>query len=139
MAQFLEFIGNHWILSTLWIITVGAIIAYHQRGASNTSVGPQQAVMMINRQDAVVVDVRDKKEFESGHIVDAINIPFGKLKQRLKELNKHKGKPLIVVCKLGQQSGEAARTLKEDGHEEVFRMSGGITEWKTQSLPLVKK
>ncbi|MFN3162446.1 MAG: rhodanese-like domain-containing protein [Pseudohongiellaceae bacterium] len=139
MAQFLEFIGNHWILSTLWIITVGAIIAYHQRGASNSSVGPQQAVMLINRQDAVVVDVRDKKEFDAGHIVDSINIPFAKLKQRLNELKKHKGKPLVVVCKLGQQSGEAAKTLKEDGHEEVYRMTGGITEWKSQTLPLVQK
>jgi rhodanese-related sulfurtransferase len=138
MDQFVEFIGNHLLLSAMWVISVGAIIVYHQRtGAS--SVAPQKAVMLINRQDAVVVDVREKKEFESGHIVDSINIPLAKLKQRLTELNKHKEKPVVVVCKLGQHSGDAAKTLQEAGHAEVFKLSGGITEWKAQSLPLIQK
>ena len=138
MAQFLEFIGNHLLLSAMWVITLGAIMIYHQRtGAS--SVGPQKAVMLINRQGAVVVDVREKKEFDTGHIVDSINIPLAKLKQRLSELRKHKEKPVVVVCKLGQHSGDAAKTLQESGFAEVFRLSGGITEWKAQTLPLVQK
>ena len=138
MAQFLEFIGNHLLLSAMWVITLGAIMMYHQRtGAS--SVGPQKAVMLINRQGAVVVDVREKKEFDTGHIVDSINIPLAKLKQRLSELRKHKEKPVVVVCKLGQHSGDAAKTLQESGNAEVFRLSGGLTEWKAQSLPLVQK
>lgn len=111
---------------------------YQQRSSGN-GVGPQQAVMLINRQDAVVVDIREKKEFDEGHIVDAINIPLAKLKQRVTELKKFKDKPVIVVCKLGQQSADAARTLKEEGHNQVYRLSGGITEWKSQSLPLVQK
>ncbi|MCG8414778.1 MAG: rhodanese-like domain-containing protein [Pseudomonadales bacterium] len=138
MAQFIEFIGNHLVLSAMWVLTFGAIIVYHQRTGSS-SVGPQQAVMLINRKNAVVVDVRDKKEFEAGHIVDSINIPLTKLKQRITELKKHKEKPVVVVCKLGQHSGEAAKTLTEAGHEEVVKLSGGITEWKAQSLPLVQK
>jgi len=138
MAQFLEFIGNHLLLSAMWVITLGAIMMYHQRtGAS--SVGPQKAVMLINRQGAVVVDVREKKEFDTGHIVDSINIPLAKLKQRLSELRKHKEKPVVVVCKLGQHSGDAAKTIQESGYAEVFRLSGGLTEWKAQSLPLVQK
>ena len=137
MAQFVEFIGNHWVLSALWLATLAAIIVYHQRSGSS-SVGPQQAVMLINRKDAVVVDVREKKEFDSGHIVDAINIPLAKLEQRLPELKKHKDKPLILVCKMGQQSGEAAKKLQQAGHGEVYRLSGGVTEWKAQTLPLVQ-
>jgi rhodanese-related sulfurtransferase len=138
MAQFIEFLGNHLGLTAMWVVSLGAIIFYHQRTGSK-AVGPQQAVMMINRQDAVVVDVRDKKEFESGHIVDAINIPMTKLDQRLTELKKHKEKPVIVVCKLGQHSGEAAKKLQEAGHAEVFKLAGGVTEWKAQSLPLIQK
>lgn len=138
MAQFVEFIGNHLVLSTMWVVTLAAILFYHQRTGSS-SVRPQQAVMMINRKDAVVVDVREKKEYEEGHIVDSLNIPLAKLKQRLKELKKHKDKPIIVVCKLGQHSGEAAKQLMEAGYEEVFKLSGGITEWRAQSLPLVQK
>ncbi|MCH7817685.1 MAG: rhodanese-like domain-containing protein [Proteobacteria bacterium] len=138
MEQFAEFVGNHVVLAGMWLLTLGAIIFYHQRTGSK-AVGPQQAVMLINRSDAIVVDVREKKEFESGHIVDAINIPMSKLKQRLTELQKHKAKPVVVVCKLGQQSGEAVKTLQEAGHAEVFKLAGGLAEWKAQSLPLIQK
>lgn len=138
MEQFIEFIGNHLVLSAIWLASVAAIIFYHQRTAS-AAVGPQQAVMLINRKDAVVVDVRDKKEFDAGHIVDSINIPLANLKQRVTELKKHKDKPVLVVCKLGQHSGDAAKTLEEAGHSEVIRLSGGVTEWKSQSYPLVQK
>ncbi len=138
MDQFVEFIGNYLALSTMWLVSLGAIVFYHQRTASS-EVGPQQAVMLINRKDAVVVDVREKKEFDTGHIVDSINIPLAKLKQRITELKKHQEKPVVVVCKQGQQSGDAAKTLQEAGHIEVVRLSGGITEWKSQSLPLVQK
>jgi rhodanese-related sulfurtransferase len=138
LEQFIEFIGNHLVLSAMWLATVAAIIFYHQRTAS-AAVGPQQAVMLINRKDAVVVDVRDKKEFDAGHIVDSINIPLANLKQRATELRKHRDKPVLVVCKLGQHSGDAAKTLEEAGHSEVIRLSGGVTEWKSQSYPLVQK
>lgn len=138
MEQFIEFIGNHLVLSAMWLASVAAIIFYHQRTAS-AAVGLQQAVMLINRKDAVVVDVRDKKEFDAGHIVDSINIPLANLKQRVTELKKHKDKPVLVVCKLGQHSGDAAKTLEEAGHSEVIRLSGGVTEWKSQSYPLVQK
>lgn len=138
MAQFIEFIGNHLVLSSMWLVTVGAIIYYQQRTGSS-SVGPQQAVMLINRKDGVVLDVREKKEFDSGHIVDAINIPLAKLKQRLPELKKYKEKPLIIVCKLGQHSSDAAKQLQEDGFSEVYRLSGGVTEWKAQSMPLIQQ
>ena len=94
--------------------------------------------MMINRKDAIVVDIRERKDFDSGHIVDSLNIPFIKFKQRVTELGKHKQKPVIVVCKLGQQSGDAAKLLQEAGHEEVVRLTGGLAEWRAQSLPLVQ-
>ena len=138
MAQFFEFIGNHLYLSSMWVVTLGVIIMYHRR-TSGSSVGPQQAVMLINRKDAIVVDVREKKEFESGHIVDSINIPMTKLKQRITEGWKYKDKPVVVVCKLGQHSGQAAKILQEAGHADVVRLAGGLTEWKAQSLPLVQK
>ncbi|MCB1672359.1 MAG: rhodanese-like domain-containing protein [Gammaproteobacteria bacterium] len=138
MDQFIEFIGNHPVLAGLWLLLVIAIFLQHRSRASK-SVGPQQAVMMINRQGAVVLDVRDKKEFDAGHIVDSINIPQSKLGQRLTELNKHKEKPVVVVCKMGQQSGEACKTLQQAGFNQVVRLAGGVTEWKSQSLPLVQK
>ena len=87
----------------------------------------------------MVVDIREKKEFETGHIVDAINIPLVKLGKSFNQLKKHKEKPIVVVCKMGQQSGEAVKTLEAEGFGEVYKMSGGVAEWKAQSLPLVTK
>ncbi|MFK7865571.1 MAG: rhodanese-like domain-containing protein [Pseudohongiellaceae bacterium] len=138
MAQFIEFLGNHPILAFAWLFVATGIVFYHQRTGSK-SVSPQGAVTLINRSDAVVVDLRDKKEFDAGHIVDSVNIPYAKLTQRLSELSKRKEKPLIVVCKLGQQSGMAAKQIQEAGFADVHKLSGGISEWRAQSLPLVAK
>ncbi len=138
MVQFLEFVGNHWALSSMWLITIGALIFYYQRTTSK-AVGPQAAVMLINRSDGVVVDVRDKKEFESGHIVESINIPLIKLEQRITELNKHKEKPVIIVCKMGHQSTDACSKLQQAGFSQVVKLAGGLAEWKAQSLPLIQK
>ena len=137
MAQFVEFIGNHLILSAMWVVSVVAIILYQKKNSAS-GVIPQKAIMLINREGAIVVDVREKKEFDAGHVVDSINIPSTKLKQRITELKKYTQKPIIVVCKLGQHSGEAAKVIQEAGHEDVFKLSGGITEWRAQSLPLVQ-
>ena len=138
MVQFLEFIGNHWILSGVWLVLILAVV-FQLKASASKSVGPQQAVMLINRSDAVVVDVRDKKEFDSGHIVDAINIPLAKFDQRMAELTKHKEKPVVVVCKMGQQSSDACKKLTTAGFAQVSKLGGGITEWKAQSLPLIQK
>lgn len=138
MAQFLEFIGNHLVLSGLWLATLGAII-FHQQRTGSKAIGPQQAVMLINRNNAVVVDIREKKEFEAGHIVDSIHIPLTKLNKSFNQLNKHKEKPIVLVCKMGQHSSDAAKTLQEAGFNEVYKLAGGVAEWKAQSLPLVQK
>ncbi len=138
MAQFIEFLGNHPILVGCWLAAFAAIVFYHQRTGTK-GVSTAQTVGLINRSDAIVVDIRDKKEFDEGHIVDALNIPNGKLAQRISELNKQKGKPIIVACKLGQQAGEAVKALEAEGHDPVYKLIGGMTEWRAQSLPVVTK
>jgi len=137
MAQYIEFISNHWLLSSLWVGLVIALIL-HRNKTSGESVSAQQAVMLINRSNAVMVDIRDKKDFDSGHIVDAIHIPLAKLGTRVTELDKHKGEPVIVACRLGAQSVDAVKVLKSAGFTQVLRLSGGMTEWRAQGLPLVQ-
>lgn len=136
MAQFVEFVGNHWILASIWLVLLTAFIMYLSKAGAK-SVSAQAAVMLINRKDGVVLDIRDKKEFESGHIVDAINIPSSKLSARLPELEKFKTRPVIVVCKMGQHSGEACKILTSAGFTEVVRLQGGMAEWRGQTLPVV--
>ena len=138
MAQFVEFVGNHYILSSIWLALVGAFFFIQQKSGTE-AVSTQKAIMLINHDDGAVLDIRDKKEFEAGHIVDAINIPLASLATRITELEKRKLKPVIVVCKMGQQSGEACKLLKKEEFPEIVRLSGGISEWKAQNLPLVQK
>lgn len=138
MAKFFEFIGNHWILSTLWVGLLVALILYQQAKAGKT-VSPQEATLLVNRSDGVILDIRDKKDFKKGHIVDAIHIPLAKLKERLMELKKLKESPIIVVCQMGHQSGDAVKILQVEGFSQVSKLFGGIAEWSAQNLPLVRK
>ena len=137
MDQFIEFLLNHWILSGLWLAIVITLVVYLKAKAGN-SVSPHGATLLVNREDGVILDIRDTKAFEGGHVVDAINIPLAKLGERIKELDKFREKPLVVVCQMGHQSGDAVKILEENGFSAVSRMSGGMTEWQTQSLPTVK-
>jgi rhodanese-related sulfurtransferase len=137
MTRFLEFLINHWILTGLWLALFGTLIAYLS-AKSARSVSPQQATLLVNRQNGVIVDVRERKDFEKGHIVDAINIPLAKLADRSIELEKHKESPVIVVCGMGQHSGAAVKTLESKGFTNACKMSGGMAEWLAQSLPIVK-
>lgn len=138
MEQFFEFVGAHWILSSLWVFFLVALITYHQ-SKSGQALGPHQATQLINRENGVVVDIRDKKEFAKGHIVEAVNVPLARLKEGAPELNRYKERPVLVVCNLGNQSGEAVTALTQQGFSQATRLRGGITEWRSQGLPLVTK
>lgn len=136
MARFIEFLINHWVLTGLWLIILTTLIIYLQKKAGKT-VGIHETTRLINQDDGLVLDIRDKKVFDKGHIVNAVNIPLTKLDERITELEKYKAKPLIVVCQMGHQSGEAVKKLEAKEYTQVCRMTGGMAEWQTQGLPLV--
>lgn len=138
MEQYLEFIGNNLILVGIWIALALALI-FHRSKTGAQAVGPQQAVMLINRNDGVVLDIRDKKDYDTGHIVDSVHIPHTRLSAQLSELEKLKSRPIIVVCKMGQHSGDACKILRSAGFEQVVRLRGGMAEWRAQNLPVVQK
>ncbi len=137
MAQFFEFIGNHPLLVGTFAALLGLFVANEMRRGGR-SVSAQQLVNMVNNEKAVVLDVRDSKDFEAGHIVDAINIPHTALASRMNEINKYKDRPLVLICKMGQHSGAAGTALRKAGFEQVARLTGGILEWRNQNLPVVK-
>lgn len=138
MDRLFEFIGNHIELSALFVALVAALW-YTERSKSGKALSPQTAVLMMNKDEAVIVDIREKKEFSEGRITGSLHMPFDSLKERSVELKKFQDKQIILVDKMGQHSGMAAKLLKTEGFENVARMSGGITEWKSLNLPLVKK
>lgn len=137
MENLFEFVTNHPYLIAAWVITLVLVLLNESRKGGK-SVTPSQAVSLINKEDAVIVDIRSKKEWGDGHITSAINVPIAELDKRLEELNKYKSRPVIVVCNLGQTAGSATKKLKAAGFEQVSRLSGGMTEWKGQNLPVIK-
>jgi len=138
MEQFFEFVGRNWMLVGVWTALIVAL-GLHRSKTTASAVGLQQAVFLINRKDALVLDVRDKKEFEAGHVVEAIHIPMSSLNSRLKELEKHKSRPIVVTDRMGQHTGTAAKILRDAGFEQVFRMGGGMAAWRAERLPLIQK
>ncbi len=101
-------------------------------------VGVVEAVQLINRKDAVIVDVRAPNEFKSGHIPHARNIPVDQIKDRMKELEKLKNKPLLLVCQTGSRSALACGGLLKDGFAQVVALSGGMAAWQQASMPVEK-
>ena len=99
-------------------------------------VGVLQAVQLINRKDAVIVDVRDPGEFKSGHIVRARNIPADRIAEHAKELQKIKGKPLLLVCQTGARSAQTCNGLLKDGFDQTVALAGGMAAWQQAGMPV---
>ena len=101
-------------------------------------VGAFEAVQLINRRDALVLDVRDTGDYAGGHIVNAKHIPEAQLADRMKELEKYRSRPIIVACRTGQRAPAVAATLRKQGYPEVFALRGGVAAWQQASMPLDK-
>ena len=134
--QLFTFIINHW---PLWLALFGVLALmfvneYITKKQGPKNLSPGAAVDAINREKAVVIDMRDAEAFRQSHIVDAKNIPNAPITK----LEKYKTKPFILICARGLQSSPLAVKLRKQGFTEVMVLTGGITAWKTASLPLVK-
>jgi rhodanese-related sulfurtransferase len=106
---------------------------------AGSEVSAFEAVQLINRKDALVIDVRDQGEFDAGHIAGARHVPERQLAERLKELEKFKDRPLILACRSGMRSGSAVKTLRSNGFAEAVNLRGGIGAWEQAGMPLQKK
>lgn len=137
MELFFQFVSHQWYLFGVLLLLLAAL-AYHESRKAGPQLSPQQVSMLINKDDALVLDVRPSKEYQTGHIVDAINIPFNEVGQRSAQLDKYRGRPLVLVCKMGQHSGSIAKQLKERGFDPVYRLRGGMMEWASSQMPTVK-
>jgi len=137
MERLIEFAIQHYYLVGAWVLTLLLLLATEKR-KSGKSVTPAEATRLINKESGVVLDIRTRKEWDTGRITGAHHIPLADLDRRLNELDKYKSKPVIVVCNLGQAAGTAGKALKAAGYENVVRLSGGMTEWKNQNMPIVK-
>lgn len=140
MSRFVEFTTNHpFLVAAAAILAVLAIvieIRHRSRGGSAT-LGPQDAVRLVNA-GALVVDVRDQKAYEAGHIIDARSIPAAEVAGKADTLKKFKEKPVLVYCDNGFTSAGAAKALRAQGFTKVVSLRGGLSSWLQENLPVVK-
>lgn len=141
MDKYIQFLTNHYILSGAWLVVAVMLIYsfFSSRLRGFSGIHPAMATQLINRENAVILDVREDNEYREGHIVNSIHIPVGYLRDRMKELDKYKDRPIIVGCRSGQRSSQACAILKKQGFDAVYNLNGGIMGWKNDNLPLTKK
>jgi rhodanese-related sulfurtransferase len=132
----MEFIQNNLLLFAVAFAS-GAMLLWPlvRRSMGGPSIGVAQATHLINREDALVLDVREPGEYGAGHILGAKNLPLARL-DAAGEVAKKKDATLIVCCDTGDRSGKAMAALKKQGYSKVVNLSGGLGAWKQAGLPV---
>lgn len=136
----MEYLQHNWYWAALAAVSGTFLLVDFLRNREGTdSLSPMDATLKINREDALVVDVRTQDEFARGHIVGARHIPVADLERRLPELEKNKSKPMILCCQTGARSASALATLRKAGFEKVYNLRGGLQEWERAGQPVSRK
>ena len=102
------------------------------------TVQPAGLTALVNRDNALVVDLRPIGDFEKGHIPGSKNVQMSQFDPESKQLAAARALPVVLVCKAGQTAGGAAKRLHKAGFESVYVLDGGIGGWQQASLPLAK-
>ena len=134
----LQFVQENVMWVALSVISGGMLLWSLVRGGSK-GISPVEATLLVNREDAVVLDVRETGEWNGGHIPNARHIALAQLDKRIVELEKFKGHPIVVYDGSGGRSQSAIAVLKRAGFEKVFNLSGGVGAWTDANLPLTTK
>jgi len=126
---------------TVWLMVVVAAIAGGLllwptiTGARNAGISATEAVRLMNREKATVIDVSEPGEYAAGHIVGSRNIPIGRL-EVAPELPKNKALPVVLVCASGKRAAKAAKALEAKGYAKPLVLAGGLTAWKSANMPV---
>jgi rhodanese-related sulfurtransferase len=135
----MEFVQQNLIWVALAFVSGGMLLWPMVAGGTVARLTPAEATLLMNREDALVLDVRETGEWSSGHIPGARHITLAQLEKRLSELDKFKDRPIIVVCASGNRSSSACGQLKKGGFGKVFSLGGGVSAWLEANLPLTTK
>lgn len=133
----IEFIQAN-VMLVLLFLTSGGMMLWSFSQNEGKSLAPNEASLLMNREEATVLDVREPDEFASGHLPNALNIPLSQLTQRQTELEAFKEFPLLVCCASGGRSGRACSDLNKKGFKQVHNLAGGISAWRQAGLPVRK-
>ena len=131
MQHWHEFVMNHLLLFAALLAVVVLLVI-------NLVGDLFAAAKFFNQEEPVVIDLRDAGEFGNGHLDNALNVPQGKLAERMSELERYRDKNVLLCCASGSACGGASNQLKKNGFSKVFALRGGVAAWQQDNLPLVR-
>lgn len=136
----MQFVQSNWMLIAVFV-TSGAMLVWplvQRRFSPVQDVNNSETTQLINRRNAVLLDVREPKEFVGGRLPNAIHIPLSELAARVSELGKFVARPVVAYCDTGRRSRTAASALEKAGFKEIYTLQGGFAAWKKDGLPVEK-
>lgn len=135
----MSFFIDNWVLIAVAFAS-GAMLVWPavRAGGRAGTLNTTDAVMLMNRDKAVVIDVSEPAEFAAGHIIGARHLPLGEFAAKLPATVKNKATPLILVCPTGARANRAVAEAKQAGYEKVHSLTGGMGAWRAASLPVEK-
>ncbi|NOZ52813.1 MAG: rhodanese-like domain-containing protein [Gammaproteobacteria bacterium] len=136
MQQLIEFASNNILLVSVLVVILLLLASTWILPRNAKPLSPMDAVRTASHEDALVLDLRSENEYQDGHILNSVNIPLGFLESRVSEIQEYKSSPVILVCRSGNRSLQAANMLKKQAFENLYNMTGGILAWKNANLPL---
>ena len=142
MQEYIDFVTNNPMLAGAWVVIAAMLIhsVVKAKLSKTNNINPQEATLLINKQDAIVVDVRSAEEFKKGHIVNAKNVTVSQIDEgKFAAIENNKKTPIIVVCATGTRSGGAGDKLAKAGFEQVNNLFSGMSGWSAANLPTTKK
>ncbi len=134
----MNFIIDNWYLFFIALASGGMLLAPLVREAAGGTLTPANAVLLINREKAVVIDVSEPEEFAAGHVGNARNVPLAQLEERLPQVVKNKALPLVLVCAKGARAQRAVGVAKKLGYDNAQALAGGLKAWRDASMPVEK-
>lgn len=134
----MKFFLDNWYLILIALVSGAMLLVPMLKGATGGALSTAQAIQLINRDKAVVIDVCEPEEFAAGHVKGAKSIPLGQLEEKLPQVVKNKALPVIMVCTKGARAQRAAGVAKKLGYDNAQALAGGLTAWRDATLPVEK-
>lgn len=142
MQEYLDFAARNPLLTAAWLGLAGTLVytTVRARLSPVKAIDNHTATLLINRENATVLDIRSQDEYSKGHLAGAQHLALSQIQtNNFGPVEKHKDAPIIVVCESGMTAGSAARQLYKAGFKQVYTLSGGMAQWRAENLPVTKK
>lgn len=134
----LPFLQQNWTLVLVALVSGGLLLWPGIAAGARSGLSPTDAVLLMNREKAVVVDVRESDEYAAGHVAGSRHIPVSEFERRLPEVVKNKSVPLILLCAGGPRAQRCLGKAKTLGYDKAVVLAGGLRAWKEANLPVEK-